>query len=136
MNRALELHDSRLVDVRRAGPDVILDLDGYVHESEGEPGVDDGAGYSQRVNVRVTNASFEGDASSWTILDGRIEIGAEVVDNLVVLPSRASSARRFARVGATSVLLEGAGTAVLVQGDGIDVRAEGPAKLVERYSRE
>lgn len=78
--------------------------------------------------MRVTDASVDGDASAWTILDGRIELGADVIDNVVALP--------FAVADAANVLLEGAGTALRVQGSGIDVRAEGPATFIERYPRQ
>ncbi len=52
-NLAIELHDSRVTGIRTEGSDVVLDLDAYVHLSDGEPGVDAGTGWTRPIRITV-----------------------------------------------------------------------------------
>jgi hypothetical protein len=87
-NRMIELHDSRVTDIRIAGDDVVLEVDAYVHESEGVPGVDPGTGSSQEVRLVFERASIEERScgSSLWILDGSIICGTKSLENQIPIP--------------------------------------------------
>ena len=64
-NAAIELHDSSVTAIRMEGSDVVIDLDAYVHVSEGAPGIDAGTGWTQRVRMTVCDGvvrqKFDGE---------------------------------------------------------------------------
>jgi hypothetical protein len=65
VNQLIELHDTRITAVRQDGGDVQLNLDAYVHMSEGRTGIDPGTGWMMPVRMTIRSATvvrdFEGD---------------------------------------------------------------------------
>ena len=89
MNRAIELHDSRVSSIGSDGDQITLLFEpAYIHESEGRPGIDGGTGWSQRCQLRFASASMEGTLPELPCdLMGRdLIIGAEVYGNLIPVP--------------------------------------------------
>jgi hypothetical protein len=86
-NQAVELHDSQVVKTTWSGRDLVLHLSAYLHQSEGRPDQDRGTGWTQEADLRVGMATLieEPTASLW-ILDGTIEVGQRVFDNLLPMP--------------------------------------------------
>jgi hypothetical protein len=123
---ALELHDSTVIALRAEGDDVVLELDAYIHVSDGEPGVDAGTGWSQpvRFTVRagVVRRDFDGDSLS--ITDGAVRIGARVLDNMLPLA--------LDEIGAVAVELVGSEGRLTVTGAALRIEPTGAAVFVER----
>jgi hypothetical protein len=84
-NIAIEIHDSGLTGIRAEGSDVVLDLDAYIHVSDGKPGVDSGTGWMRPVRITVRDAvvqrDFDGEVM-W-ITDGVVRIDEHVFDNMI-----------------------------------------------------
>lgn len=82
-NQCIELHDSKVRALREARGEVQLELDAYVHMSEGRPGIDAGTGWTVPIRMTLSSATlvrdFEGDGL-W-ITDGTIRVGSTVLDN-------------------------------------------------------
>jgi hypothetical protein len=61
MHRAIEFHDSKLATITVSGLSCVLKLrPAYVHESDGEAGVDPGKGYIQDIDITFDGASAAG----------------------------------------------------------------------------
>jgi hypothetical protein len=57
MNKELELHDSKLAEVRHDGSSITLCFDkAIVHHSQGEPGVDSGTCWLQKIDIFLDDA--------------------------------------------------------------------------------
>jgi hypothetical protein len=79
-NRAMEFHDSTFDGLEKDGADLTLRFSAaYIHESEGEPGLDAGIGWFQEVRLRLSNASTNGSMSELPcyLWDGQISLGGE-----------------------------------------------------------
>lgn len=128
-NSALEFHDSQVAYVESRGEDLIIHLAaGYVHRSDGHPGVDVGAGYLAPISIRFANAKFVGDLglSIGLLWDGWICLG-EVKMTLLPLP--------YQGVGKVSATLQFAnGTGLEVTASAVECALPGDAKFVESYS--
>lgn len=127
MNQLIELHDSRITAIRQAGGDVQLDLDAYVHMSEGRPGIDPGTGWTMPVTMTVRSGTlvrdFEG-GSLW-ITEGTIRVGANVLDNECPVPVDVDDA--------VEVSVAGHEGSLTVTGTGLRVEAMGEARFVEVF---
>ena len=83
-NRAIEIHDSVLAGVSLVDGRAELSFAAlYVHESEGEPGVDAGIGWFQKAILRIDSASVKGGFSEYPVdlTHGTVQIGEQVFDN-------------------------------------------------------
>jgi hypothetical protein len=70
-----------------SGRDLVLRLTAYVHQSEGRPDQDRGTGWTQEADLRVGMATLiEEPTTSLWILDGTIEVGGRLFDNLLPIP--------------------------------------------------
>jgi len=87
-NRAIELHDSRIIAIREEEGGVRVELDAYVHESDGRPGTNAGAGSTQRTAFVFEGARIsvrpEGDRL-W-LTDGGLLIADRLFENMIPLP--------------------------------------------------
>ncbi|MBI5784336.1 MAG: hypothetical protein HZA64_02670 [Rhodocyclales bacterium] len=87
MNRALELHDSRVDSISTDRGDLTLKFSAaYVHVSEGVPGVDAGSGWGQEGGLIFTSAGYDtsADIGDGWIVEGNISIGGETMSTLPV----------------------------------------------------
>ena len=131
MNSALEFHDSVLFEIRREeGAAVFVLRPAYVHKSTGEPGVDEGTGWSLDLEVFLWDAalSFEGGEPNLParISDGRLDVGDRAGDNAVPLPPAS-------RESASMVLDLETGQRISVYAKGIESRELGEATFIERF---
>jgi hypothetical protein len=79
-NRAMEFHDSTFDGLDRDGANLTLRFSAaYIHESEGEPGLDAGIGWFQEVRLHFANASTSGSMSELPcyLWDGQISLAGE-----------------------------------------------------------
>jgi hypothetical protein len=88
---AIEFHDSVLMRIDRAGDELHLLFDAYVHRSSGEPGVDPGTGWTVDVELILSGAESRSivpklPASIW---DGSLRIDESEFSNVVPLPFQA-----------------------------------------------
>jgi hypothetical protein len=124
-NRALELHDTRLVSISEHDGTVRLRVSAYVHVSTGRPGRDVGTGWSQELELAIAGAVIESrptDLPMW-ILDGSLQIDG-APEELVALP--------LDRAGKIRLDLVGAEGRLLVSGDRIAAEELAHAQFVER----
>ena len=80
LNRAMEFHDSTFDGLETDGANLTLRFSAaYIHESEGEPGLDAGIGWFQEVQIHFCNASTSGSMSELPcyLWDGQISLGGE-----------------------------------------------------------
>jgi hypothetical protein len=131
MKRALEFHDSIIGSAVADTNGLTIDLSrGYVHESNGSPGVSPGKGYVQAVRLRFTGISLRGadlPTATATISDANITVGAESYDNILPLPFKCAG-----DVVATFALGESGSNFVIVAGT-FDATAFGEARYVEEF---
>jgi len=76
----MEFHDSTFDSLERDGANLTLRFSAaYIHESEGEPGLDAGIGWFQEVQIHLSNASTSGSMSELPcyLWDGQISLGGE-----------------------------------------------------------
>ena len=124
-NRALELHDTRLVSISVDGDTVRLRLSAYVHVSTGRPGRDVGTGWAQELELSIAGAAIEArpaELPMW-ILEGSLQLDG-VAEELVPLP--------LDRTGRIRLDLLGAEGRLLVSGEGIAALELADAQFVER----
>jgi hypothetical protein len=89
LNRAMEFHDSTFDGVEREGTDVMLRFSAaYIHQSEGEPGVDAGSGWTQELRLQISDASFSGEMLDppCDLWDGSVSLDNQRFDNCVPIP--------------------------------------------------
>ncbi len=86
-NLAVELHDSSLLTTSWSGRDVVLSMSVYLHQSTGRPGNDVGTGWTQDAELRIGTATLVvAPPQPLWILDGMVQVGAHVFDNLLPIP--------------------------------------------------
>jgi hypothetical protein len=128
MNQIIELHDSTVVAVRESQGEVQLDLEAYIHVSEGRPGIDPGTGWTMPVRMTIASATvvraFEGD-SLW-IIDGAITVGSTVLDNECPVT--------FDVADEIEIRFSGGEGSLTVVGKGLRVEPTGDAEYVEEFS--
>ncbi len=129
MNAALEFHDSEVSKVEANTESLrVLFSAAYVHRSEGVPGVDNGEGYVQAVELRISSAAWKGPLGECIgkISDGDLFV-ADTPIRLVPLPFEATGEVRLEVQFTNGAMLLAAGTSV-------QVRQVGKAHFVERSS--
>jgi hypothetical protein len=128
MNSALEFHDSEVRTVVGASGSLqVVFSSAYVHKSEGQPGINDGAGYTQPAELVFSEATWEGVSP---LCSGRISDGLLVVNgssmSLVPLPFSASG-----KVSAEFVFTSGA--RLTVSASSASCVVSGEPHFVENY---
>ena len=119
----LEFHDTHLASITFEGRDAVLLLrPGYIHRSEGRPGVDEGSGWLQDLDLIILDATCSGVPDDTffepaDIADGTLAIDQVIWENLLPLP--------FSRCGTSTF------TAILATGRRLDIRGSG-ARVVPR----
>jgi hypothetical protein len=124
MNSAVEIHDSTLASVEAVSNDVIVRLSpAYVHRSEGRPGVDNGTGSRQDVDLIIRGAIVESSPiriPCW-LADGTLSAGETSWDNCIPLPLDVSGATVFEAVteNGEKIVISGVGAEALLKGDAL-----------------
>ena len=88
-NRIIEIHDSVLSHVSFDGNEARLHFSAlYIHESDGEPGVDAGRGWFQQAVIRIQNAKVDGAFTNFPVAltTGRTRIGKDTLENSIPVP--------------------------------------------------
>lgn len=89
MNRSFEIHDSTLSAVIDAETTVIVRFNkAYIHQSEGRPGVDDGTGWAQEIELKLTDSEIIKLPTSIPeeLIDGHILVNDKIYRNGANLP--------------------------------------------------
>lgn len=129
MNRAIELHDSRVASIGSDGDQITLLFEpAYIHESEGRPGIDGGTGWSQSCQLRFAAVSMEGTLPDLPcdLMGGKLIIGVEVYGDLIPVPLEA--------LGAVSLrLLFYPGCEASISGASVALETLGTPRFVEEF---
>jgi hypothetical protein len=128
-NRAIELHDSFLAVLEVAGGAVRLVFEpGYVHETQGTPGIDPGVGWLQTIEFVVEAGSIEGRLSAlpFDVSDGKLTVNDREYQNLIPLPLNTNGDVELS-------LLLGSGEHVAIRGKAIRSGFEGLAEDPEEF---
>jgi hypothetical protein len=129
MNSVLEIHDSALAGVERNGRDMVLRLaPGYLHRSEGRPGIDPGSGWLQDIDLVIRGAIIASLPSGLpcVLSDGALSVNGEDWDNAIPLPLEVS--------GAVSLsLTTSSGESLVVRGSGAEVVPRGEPRYIEPF---
>ena len=129
MNSEVEIHDSRLVGVTPDGRDLVLRLaPAYVHRSAGRPGIDQGSGWLQDIDLVISEAVVESLPSEFPVdlSDGSFSDGEVRWDNSIPLPLAVCGA-----VSLTAVTCHG--EILAVRGTGASALTRGDARYVEEF---
>ena len=127
MNRAIELHDTRVERIERADSTIVLWLSAYMHESDGRAGLDPGTGWSLPARLVIENGEFDRPFSSpslW-VTDGHIAVGDGIFHNAIPLP--------FDEQGEIHLLLFGIEGELAIHGNRVYFEPTGPAVYVEQF---
>lgn len=122
----IEFHDSTLVALNRAGADVEILLEAYVHRWETNGKTWQGTGWMQPVRITVSKVVGESVTLGLPIgvSQGRLQLGAVNHDNVLQLPLTASEPTNLRLQLVSAEVLEFAGRAIRVE-------AAGEARYVE-----
>jgi hypothetical protein len=93
MNQAIEFHDSTLSSISEKRGTVVLHFDkAYIHQSKGKPGIDNGTGWLQAIDIELTGAEIDSMPHDFPVDldDGVIVINDESSKNGLALPVEAS----------------------------------------------
>lgn len=88
-NLALEFHDSTFAAVEQNGSNLVLLFSAaYIHQSEGEPGVEAGSGWAQEVRFHISHAFVSGEILDLPcdLRDGFVSVGDRAFQNLIPVP--------------------------------------------------
>jgi hypothetical protein len=89
LNRIIEIHDSVLSKVSFDQNEAQLHFSAlYVHESDGEPGIDAGQGWFQQAVIRIHNAKVNGAFTNFPVdlATGRTRIENITFENTIPIP--------------------------------------------------
>lgn len=127
-NRALEFHDSVILTIEQAPRGVRILLNGYVHSSEGNPGLDPGDGGSQEIEINLDCESRAPPRPLRTKLSsGEIVVDGNAVEDLLPLPFNARGEISLA-MWSGSVLED-----IFIETTAISVEPRGEARWVEAF---
>jgi hypothetical protein len=133
-NQALELHDSTLAVLwyGQDGEAVLIFSSLYIHESEGQPGVDSGRGWFQRAELVIENASLTEDIRAWPceIFDGEIVIDEVRYRNGAPLPLRCKE--RF-KISVNAIDDDSRPRQIEIVGSGVTLTLLGKATGMEEF---
>jgi hypothetical protein len=88
-NRAMEFHDSTFDGIEREGANLSLRFSAaYIHESEGEPGVDAGSGWIQELRFIISDASQIGEIVDLPcdLSNGSVCLDDRRLENVIPIP--------------------------------------------------
>jgi hypothetical protein len=125
-NRAIEFHDSTFDSLEKDGANVILRFSAaYIHESNGEPGVDAGSGWVQEALLHVVGASVNGEILELPsdLSDGDMRLGGDLFQ-MVPIP--------LDYKGTVEINLEENGK-IRVAGTGVRLELVGEPKYIEEF---
>jgi hypothetical protein len=86
-NRAIEFHDSTFDGVRQQGNDLTLRFSAaYIHESNGEPGVDAGSGWVQEALLHVEGGSIASEIRELPcdLWNGNLRLGGQLFEMIPI----------------------------------------------------
>jgi hypothetical protein len=129
MNSGVEIHDSTLAGITPEGRDLVLRLaPAYVHRSAGRPGIDQGSGWLQDIDLVISEAVVESLPSECPVdlSDGSFAVGEVRWDNLVPLPLAVSGTVSLAAVTCRGELLA-------VRGTGASAVTRGESRYLEEF---
>ena len=132
LNAAIELHDSVLAEISRLESTVEIALrPAYVHQSVGQPGVDDGIGLVQNVAISVEKGSVTGDVGELPsdIFEGEFEVGRQAFPNMIALPCDVAGSVTL------TLFLSPDNRKLVIHGRRITIRLDGQASYVEEFRR-
>ena len=88
INTAIELHDSTLIAVREIDQIAVVELIACLHESEGQPGREDGTVWRQAVQIMIAGANVISNLMSLpdNIVDGTLVLDGETFENIFPVP--------------------------------------------------
>jgi hypothetical protein len=128
MNQAIELHDSEClaVEVDKEGWGSVL-LDAYVHRTSGEPGVSPGEGGVQRIRIKISAMTIQGDVGMLPayVYEGSLTVGSSVQNNMVPFPAS------YPGTAVLSMMLSDDARIIVVSGGKVSIEAEGEFRFVE-----
>lgn len=123
----MEFHDSTFDGIERNEADLTLRFSAaYIHESEGEPGVDAGAGWIQQLRLHIADASQTGEIVNLPcdLWDGSVCLGGKKLENTLPIP--------LDYRGSVEVRLEQK-TGLTITGTRLRVELCGDPKYVEEF---
>lgn len=126
-HRAIELHDTKVLGWSRTANQLVLQLDAYVHVSQGTPGLDRGTGWSQRLELILEGPEevhLPEHAPLW-ISEGLIEFGEGPLA-LIPLPCSA--------LGAISISLTGDIGTLSAKARSLQIHERGEPSFIERFT--
>jgi len=129
VNSALEFRDSTLAAITVSGGDVTLVLrPGYLHMSDGQPGIDDGTGWHLDLDLKFKDGSTDGLPTGLPldISDGSLRIGTSTF-SLLPFPLPAGEAE-------LALILE-TGEQVVVRGTALTSTPRREPQYVEKVPR-
>jgi hypothetical protein len=127
-HRAIELRETKVIGWSRAADQLVLQLDAYVHVSQGKPGIDTGTAWSQRLEFifeAVTELQLPDHAPLW-ISRGEINSG-EIVVERIALPCSYTSG--------VAISLSGDAGTISAKARSLQIRERGEPTFVERFER-
>jgi len=130
LNAAIELHDSVLAKITRLESTVEIALrPAYVHQSVGQPGVDNGIGLVQNVVISVHEGSVTGDVGELPsgIFDGEFEVGPHAFPNMIALPCDVAGSVTL------TLFLSPDNRKLVILGKRITIRLDGQPSYVEEF---
>jgi hypothetical protein len=123
-SRAIEMHDSTLTAISWTGPDLVLSLDAYLQVSDGDPGKDAGAGWTQQAELRLGAATLvTAPTEPLWISDGKIRVRDHTFADMLLLP--------FVHEGPVEIRFEGAEGLFCASGASVSVTLFGTPIFVE-----
>ncbi len=125
---AVEFHDSRMDRVRKHGADCTIVLGGYVHRSQGTPGVSPGSGWSQTVLMHCVRAHVQQGSAKLPIwlAGGHLTSPDQVLENLIPVPSFFTGPVRCELNGFE-------GEQVVIEAESVEFVLEGDPEYVEEF---
>lgn len=129
MNSEIELHDSTLASITPDGHDLILCLaPAYVHRSAGRPGIDQGSGWLQDIDLVISEAVVESLPTEFPVdlSEGSFSVGEVRCDNSIPLPLAVSGAVSLVAVTCRGELLA-------VRGTGASTVTRGELRYLEEF---
>jgi hypothetical protein len=127
-NRVIEIHDSTLDRLSIEDGIAVLQFSHlYILESEGQPGVDPGTGWTQAGQLTIRSAVVDGAFSEWPadLHDGSILVGDTLYDNEIPIALDTDAAVRLS--------LESWSNAVSILGQDARLELIGEATYLEDF---
>lgn len=127
-NRWLELHDSKVHEIRISKKNLILVFsEAYVHQSSGKPGHDRGTGWSQKIELEFYKASLDGIPKGFPdrISDGEMQLGGIATGGISIPFASKENAR-------LSLIFQ-SGNEIQIFGQKMELRELGEPEYLEEF---